>query len=73
MQFRMKNDQNETNERHANVIDNFLQTFSSFPKTNWIVRKSFPPLKRLLFRKRYTPVNIHRSTKKVLDTKRFVL
>lgn len=54
MKFRLKADQNEEQERYAKFIDEFILTFSNFTKTNWIVRKSYPSLKRFLFRKDYT-------------------
>lgn len=52
--FRLKADKNESQERYAHVINEFVQSFSTFTKTSWIVRKSYPVLKRLLFRKIYT-------------------
>lgn len=54
IKFRLKVGQSETRDQYASVIGEFVQTFSNFTKTNWIVRKSFPSLKRLLFRKIFT-------------------
>lgn len=54
MRFRLKTDQNEEQERYVKYIDEFVQKISNFTNTNWIVRKSYPSLKRFLFRKTYT-------------------
>lgn len=39
---------------YTNFIDSFIRKFSTITKSNWIVRKTFPNLKRLIYRKVYT-------------------
>ena len=54
LQLRLKADQNGKQEQYAKFINEFVKKFTYFTKTNWIVRKSYPSLKRILFRKTYT-------------------
>lgn len=54
VKLRLKAESNKTQEQQGCFIEKFVGTFSNFTKTSWIVRKTFPSLKRLMFRKIYT-------------------
>ncbi|CAH0595054.1 unnamed protein product [Chrysodeixis includens] len=63
---RVENDQSI--KYYSDFCKEWIRKFSSFTKTSWIVRKCFPNLKRLVYRKVYICHRSSHNKKKMADT-----
>lgn len=62
---RVENDQSV--KYYSEYCKEWIRKFSTFTKTSWIVRKCFPSLKRLVYRKVYVCHRSSHNKKKVAD------